>query len=183
MSRQAAVHLTVIAYPSNIQSVFETVVLRARPGARHLFARCQRPAQLRHVLANVAAPVRRLDLYGHGAPGRLQMGDGLLLDGSVRAIRRLRTQLDPYLLPAAEVRLLACNTAAGPEGRAALQRLADLLGRPVLGTTRIPTPFDFGPSGLRASVAPSLLIRARPAQRAVRSTHRMVLPNEICCAG
>lgn len=182
MIDRAAVHLTVIAYPSNLQSVFEAVVLRARPDARHRFARCQRPGQLRQVLANVGAPVGLLDVYGHGAPGRLQLGDGMLLDGSTRAIRTLRAVIDPYLAAAAPVRLLACNTAAGAIGREALHRLASVLGRPVLGTTRAPVPSDFGPSGLRATAARSLLTCARP-QRAARSTQRMVVAKEICCAG
>lgn len=157
-------HVTVISYTAQLDPGFEEVALRAVDGPGRRFLRAQRPSELVYALAAIRQPIVRLDLYGHGAPGRLRLGDEVLVDADAAASGWLQGAR-ASLAQAATLRLLGCETALGARGTRLLQTLADILDVEVQGATGDLLPADFGPGGLLEETALRLLISARPTAR------------------
>jgi len=168
-------HLTVISYCETLDLVFEHVALIANPlvaPEKHAFVRCQRPAQLYNAVASIGRPVRLLDLYGHGAPGKLRLGDKELLDVRPRTWKVV-AELEPLLAPDARIRLLGCNSAVGEGGFRLLHGLsAALSGRLVLGMTADIWYQDFGPSGIRRQVAARWLVSSKALRAPIAQRRR-----------
>jgi len=168
-------HLTVISYCSVLDVGFEHVALvvdARRDLGRRAFARCQRPSQLLNAVAPFGRTIRTLDLHGHGAPGRMTLGDDLLVD-TRPATWKVMAELDPFLAPDASIRLLACLTAAGEPGFRLLHGLSKALrGRAVFGSIADLSHHDFGPSGFRRDVAARWLVSSRSLRSPVAERRR-----------
>jgi hypothetical protein len=167
-------HLTIISYPSTLTPVFEDAA-RRMDGFTHprqnSVDRCQRPVQLVQAVANVATlygKVSLLDLFGHGRPGVLVLGDG---GGGEMTVEEVLPLVAGYLQPDAQVRLLGCETGLGEPGHAMLCRISAALGgRTVWGTNSPISGYDFGPDGFLEEVARKVLVSSRePSEQAVAS--------------
>jgi hypothetical protein len=96
---------------------------------------------------------RTLDLVGHSDEARLLHLGRSVVDPAQEGVRRLFEQMaaDGLLqrLNVTEVRLLGCETAMSFEGQMAIRALTEILGVPVLGTTKLLYAAYFGEEGLR----------------------------------
>lgn len=104
--------------------------------------------------ASAVRPIDLLDIFDHGAPGKMAIGDETLVDLSnpdAQPDIAVFQSFHHYLSPTAHVRLLGCNTGAGLAGRKLLVKLAATLGgqRVVFGTIERVQPFHFGPDGFQ----------------------------------
>ncbi|MBZ4399860.1 DUF4347 domain-containing protein [Myxococcus sp. AS-1-15] len=177
-------HLTIIAYASTLDWEVERAVFLVDEvrDARRRFERCQKVENLQHVVKEAVsfarAKLSRLDIFGHGQPGTLTLGDsGEDIVTPDEASWKHLLALDGFLDDTAELRLLGCDTAVGVEGRHVLQGLQAGLSkngkqRTVWGTIATLSSFDFGPQGFREAVASAYLRSAsqltEPAQGVLR---------------
>ena len=114
----------------------------------HCSTRLEFIEAVRH--AATVSPLELVDIFDHGAPGAMAIGDELLLNiGASPPNVEAFESLHHYLAPTAQVRLLGCNTAVGSPGRKLLVKLAAELGeqRIVFGTIDRVEPYHFGPDG------------------------------------
>lgn len=123
--------------PKDNDQILEDFYDRVRLLNVFTIARCDDPHSLARVVREAvqkqAAPehnlITTLDLFDHGGPGRMRMGNEMLslhhFNGGPKAepSGQSAEDLRDYLAPDARVRLLGCNTACGEEGR---QLLLDL---------------------------------------------------------
>lgn len=171
--KQSPLHLIIVSYPSRLDATLEEIAHTLARGVteRRVVERAQAHSDLRFLvrlwhLRHRA--VERLDLIGHGGPGRFKLGDELLVsdDKGLEAL----SAVSPFLAPRATVRLLGCGVARGPRERPdlnVLRRVAAALGpgHRVLSTTRTLFTIDYRPSGLRPSAARSLVCSPTPKRR------------------
>jgi Domain of unknown function (DUF4347) len=182
------VHLVVISYPSRLDVRFEEAAFavharRGQPG--RAFRRCQHPLQLRELVGDFPEKVRLLDLMGHGAPGKLMLGDvdAVTPDPSSWG---LLAALGEHLAPDAEVRLLGCDTGALQQGYDVLRGLSQALGgRTVWGATAILVSGDWCAEGLLPATAAEYLVSSRTLSAPVAKRWRTGLPpdGEVPVAG
>ncbi len=179
-------HLTVFSYPSKPDPELEPAVFqvdgRSAPERRR-FERCQGPERLWHIVQDVvnrAGRLRRLDLFGHGRPGGLSLGDpGQDIVTPDEQSWRYLLELDDFLQDEAEVRLLGCETAIGDEGFRVLQGLAQGLSRKqgrrrtVWGSTATLDWVDFGPAGFMDEVATQYLRSSEEPVAVLTGTKRI----------
>ncbi len=97
-----------------------------------------------------------LDIVGHGRPGAISVGAGLLTGRAGKEINGdpdewldelLELKEEELLCERATIRLLGCYTGCCDKGAEKLQFIADKLDVIAYGTNRALTPGDFGPSG------------------------------------
>ncbi|NPC45472.1 DUF4347 domain-containing protein [Corallococcus exiguus] len=115
----------------------------------------------------------RLDLFGHGAPGSLILGDkqAPLMTANRSTWGRL-LMLKDFLTPGAEVRLLGCETGIHPEGFDVLQGLSQQLGCTVWGAkTRIDWS-DFREMGFDPKLVKDLLVSSAEMESPISATSR-----------
>jgi hypothetical protein len=67
-----------------------------------------------------------VELVAHGAPGVLRIGNTVIGGPGGPTIAQFQAQIDPFVN---NLSLYSCNFARGPAGMAALQTLADSIGR------------------------------------------------------
>jgi hypothetical protein len=137
--------LHVVSYRARLEPLFEGLALRLA-AAGEVVERCQDPedvVDLARFWRYRGRSIVRLDLYGHGAPGRFSMGDAILFgaDGTGYGLAR---RLGPQLAKEGTLRLLGCNTGDVASkvwsGRRLLQELSERLGgREVWGTRQAAT--------------------------------------------
>lgn len=167
-------HLTVIGYSARLDSEIEPSVFEVDGVSNYQrrFARCQFRDDLRwvvkHVVDEVDTRVSKLDIFGHGGPGLLQLSpqDGDVVTPDEESWG-LFADLTDLLTATADVRLLGCDTAAGIDGPKVLAGLEAELSRAgnartVWGSLATLNWTDFGPMGFRTDVASEFL---RPASR------------------
>ncbi|NTX04625.1 DUF4347 domain-containing protein [Myxococcus sp. CA040A] len=153
-------HLTVIAYASLLDWRIERAVFRVDGTKDSLsrFVRCQRREQLYWIVKDVfdqVGPLSRVDIFGHGKPGTLTLGDpGQEVVTPDETSWGLLSSLGEFLATKAELRLLGCEVAACEEGRRVLKGLEARLSegdkpRTVWGITASIAYSDFGPGGIR----------------------------------
>jgi hypothetical protein len=103
---------------------------------------------------------RTLDLIGHSDEARLLHLGSSVVDPRVEGVRRLFEKIaaDGLLqrLNITELRLLGCETAMSVDGQTAIRALTEVLGIPVLGTTKLLYAAYFGEDGLRRRYEPVL---------------------------
>lgn len=163
--------LVVISYPSVMVPLFEEA---ARHYARLVCAdfaveRCQNGADLEFVTQLWKRRGRRLirlDLHGHGDPGRFKLGDELLFASDGTGYSRLR-RLRATLAREGVLRLLGCQVAGTRHprdprpfsGRRLLRDLQRLLGvrRRVVASAQYLFPAHWHERGLLPSVEASLM--------------------------
>ena len=164
--------LLVIGAPPRPDGTFEKVAAKVGRGngADFHVRRCRTPAELPEIVREVArrfGPLDVLDLYDHGRPGSLRMGDAVLFESDGRPDTPLTNwpiarQLAELLGERAQVRLLGCNTAAfaaespvaGDEGRMLLIKLSLELQwrRTVFGTIEMTDEKHFDRRGFVAEL-------------------------------
>jgi hypothetical protein len=164
--------LLVIGAPPRPDGTFEKVAATVGHGNGIDFhvRRCRSPAELPDLVHEVArrfGPVDVLDLYDHGRPGSLMMGDAVLFASDSRPDSpltnwQLARQLAEALAERAHVRLLGCNTAgmhpASPPvaaaGRLLLLKLSLELQwrRTVFGTIEMTDEKHFDQRGFNAEL-------------------------------
>ncbi|WP_224243447.1 DUF4347 domain-containing protein [Hyalangium gracile] len=163
--------LTVFSYPRELDPELEPAVFQVNgPGdpKRRRFTRCQDPEWLDSIVKDVVdragARLQRLDLFGHGSPGTLTLGDkGQEIVTPDESTWSHLINLGEFLADTADVRLLGCETAIGEEGMKVLQGLSAALSRKpgqkrkVWGTTATIDWCDFGPEGFSDAVASKYL--------------------------
>ena len=143
----------------------DAVEAMAVTSAAYIVARCDDPRDLVGIVAATAkvhGPIDILDLFDHGAPGRVRMGSALLFASDAEPAsellgRDIASSLAPFLTETAQVRLLGCDTAVlgepgskdGLASRLLLLKLARALGghRVVFGTITGLGRLHFGPRG------------------------------------
>lgn len=164
--------LTLISYLDVLNDDFEAIPFRVTPSAAHVFRRCQHPAQLADCVA-VSAPahgsIRRLDLYGHGAPGSFTLGSSSLVHWERPDLFERFVPLLKWFAPAAELRLLGCNVGVGLAGRSLVDGLARFLeaqprspGLVVLASAAYLDSRDFGSDGFLKERDHLCISSARP---------------------
>ncbi len=108
----------------------------------------------------------RLDLIGHGRPGKMAVGSGRMLKDGRKIDVREHTWAPLRALPWANdargLRLLGCMTGAGERGQALLQTLAEGLGVPVEAPVDGMPYLAYEADGLSPEVS-ARLARATPA--------------------
>ncbi|MCI0570316.1 MAG: DUF4347 domain-containing protein [Myxococcaceae bacterium] len=157
-------HLVVISYPSRLDVRFEETAFavhahRGQPG--RVFRRCQHPNQLRELAGDFPERVRLLDLVGHGAPGKLTLGDADAVTPDPSSWHLLEA-LGEHLAPDADVRLLGCDTGTLQQGYDVLRGLSRALeGRTVWGATAMLLSSDWCAEGLLPTTAAEYLVSSR----------------------
>jgi len=156
--RRKAIHLAIVSYPAQLDATLEEIaqtLARGVDGTRVL-ERAQAHSDLRFLVRQWHLRQREvvtLDLIGHGAAGRLALGDELLFASDGTGLE-LADELAPFLSPRARVRLLGCGVgnvqSGGFDGGTLLRALECRLGaqRRVFAPTRALTTRDYLPSGL-----------------------------------
>lgn len=161
MTVPSGLHLTVVSYERRINSDFEAVILNGDASSQHLFARCQVRESLFDVVRRSTATAKEisvLDVYGHGFPGGLWIGDEILVDDERRTgWGELKSIVDLLLREGGCVRLLGCNAGVGKPGRDLVSKLSKWIGCLVLASTAYLDHFDFGPTGLSPTIDQYLL--------------------------
>jgi hypothetical protein len=170
-------HLTIISYPSSVDDSIEDAVSRidgcSDPASRSV-ARCDQLGEVSEKVKNIVYAfnppklVRRLDLYGHGHPGSITIGDTESIDTEADSIFwQDLEELQGALLPNADVRLLGCDTGACTKGFELIRTLAHRLGqqRVVWAPRAVITWSDFGPQGFKEEVASRYLVSSRDLSR------------------
>lgn len=148
------------------------------PVLSELIARCASVvyvdalADLRPVLEQAAARSAggpcALDLVGHstGPAHLLRLGDTIIdmIDPAVdRWFRELARDHLPARAGVVALRLIGCQTAVASAARRTLQRLADAVGLPVFGTTKLLTRSHFNAGGFDP-IFDHILAAARPVR-------------------
>lgn len=180
-------HLTLVSYPSSVDTDIEDAVPRmdgwSAPLCRAV-ARCDEPGEVldrvKHIVHGFDRPIllQRLDLYGHGHPGSLTLGD----PGDPRCIN-LKTdsafwrdlkELGKCLAPNAHVRLLGCDTGACLAGFRLIKELAMRLGQErVVWAPRTDIAWsDFGFDGFKEELARQYLVSSQTLTEPVPSVSR-----------
>jgi hypothetical protein len=148
-------HLTVVSGEPDfdLQHIAQTI-----HGSSRADGRCALETLLCRLMHTVeaGAPVaaKTLDLIGHtrSRGSLLALGDWVIDTTSPVTAAFFRGLADHDVLPRLGIRalrLLGCNTAATPQGRATIRRLADLLGIDVLGARQLLHVGHWGPAGFR----------------------------------
>jgi hypothetical protein len=136
--------------------------------------------------ADHAVGPRTLDLVGHTRSASLLVLGDWVLDGADPAtmawFRALAASGALARLGIGALRLLGCNTAATPRGRATVCELADALGIEVLGSTQLLHAGHYDADGFRPCwgflLASASALRAREARPPPRHPHPRVLDLE-----
>ncbi|GMU06382.1 DUF4347 domain-containing protein [Corallococcus caeni] len=167
-------HLTLVSYPSSVDTEIENAVPRmdgwSAPRERAV-ARCDEPAEIldrvKHTVHRSGRPsfIQRLDVFGHGHPGSLTLGD----PGGPRGITRKTDsdfwrdlqELETCLTPDAQVRLLGCDTGVGLDGFTLVKELAKRLERVVLAPRAEIRWSDFGSTGFDDELARKYLVSSQ----------------------
>jgi hypothetical protein len=171
------VKLLIIGQPTRRDDVLEDVASRVANSRTTIIRRCEAPDSLLGVVDEVRkvhGKIDSLDLYDHGLPGTMHMGNGILFESdrdprSEPTGGAIAIQLVPLLSELAQVRLLGCDTAELRKdltpGRLLLLKLAKRLGTRhiVSGTLAQIDPDDFDSEGFRAEKEVELLFSARAA--------------------
>lgn len=139
----------------------------------HVLARCDTPGDLVHVVQSVAAehgPIGVLDLYDHGGPGHLWLGDAWVFasddDPSSELLGRpIASAIATHLEDTAHVRLLGCQTGTDTASRLLLVKLARALGghRTAFGTITMVDTIHFSSFGFRPGLEDSFLFSSLAA--------------------
>lgn len=193
--------LLVIGAPARRDGTFEKIAAKVQHGDGSDFhvRRCRSPAELPEVVREVArrvGPLGVLDLYDHGRPGAIMMGDAVLFESDDRPETPLTNwsiarQLAESLDERAQVRLLGCNTAAaadapvaaGAPGRMLLIKLSLELQwrRTVFGTVEMTDEKHFDRRGFTSELtllfSSLAAVDMTPAEvRRMRDIRRYVQP-------
>lgn len=152
-------HLIVVGKPGELNNDLIAKQIEAHPNDGVVMRRCDSVGALLALVRGVRAeheeaPIDVLDIVDHAAPGKQELGNGVLFEatrtpGAVQG-EDLASQLGVNLTNTGQMRLLGCSTgsSAGERGQLAKKlmfRLALALGerRVVLGTLRPTTAADF----------------------------------------
>jgi len=96
---------------------------------------------------------RTLDLIAHSDQWRLlHLGESVIdpnEDGVRQFFEEMATEEILKRLDVSELRLLGCETAMSPQGQEAIRLLTDILGVPVLGTTKLVYAAHFDEKGFK----------------------------------
>jgi hypothetical protein len=171
-------HLTVIAYPQELDLMFEHVAFAARsiPDVE-LFVRCQTGLQLDDCVMNAGPDLTHLDLVGHGSANDFWLGNERLL-ASGQKPHPVFAMLHERLPKGAEVRLLGCLTGISETGMEMLGAVSRVMpDKKVFGTTTVLYPSDFGERGLSPSFEALYLISSRDDVRP-EALNRVEVPTE-----
>jgi hypothetical protein len=168
--------LLVVSYLSVMNPDFVEILLTVRnaPDFSFRVTACQTVGALFQVVGDSfggTKQISRLDLHGHSSIGVQHLGDEVLATPQMD----LLGQVEPYLTDDAEIRLLGCGNAVGPESFAMLKGIQSRQGdrRTVYGC-RSPTvqASDFGRKGLRESFARKWLVSAKSLHKPIEPQFR-----------
>lgn len=160
-------HLLVLSDDGSGDSEADDVLATVEPEGAFRVARCGSPGELIRTVATAALAggvIDTLDLFAHGGPGHLWMGNEVLFEhggGGLPMARWLR----PYLTPDARVRLLGCKTALGEEGRGLLLGLQREIGGGIVvyGTVTRVTVEEFHERGFDEDLSALFLFSSTEA--------------------
>lgn len=133
-------HLLVVAQHTPAEWKDELVAQHVLKEKRDRFVvrRCQAPGALYNIVLQAVrdqgSPIRTLDLYDHGRPGHLTMGDPRheYLFDPFHIGHDIAKDLAKLLTPDAHVRLLGCETALGEQGKTMLVNLRKAFGKNIV---------------------------------------------------
>ena len=170
--------LLVIGQRDGGDDVLDEVANRVANSSTTIVRRCNSPEYLIDVVGEVYeahGKIDSLDLYDHGRPGSMHMGQPILFASDKDPKSPLTggpivEQIVPFLAEFAQLRLLGCDTASIlkeelTEGRLLLLKLAKRMGlrQIVFGTVAEIEPGDFDPNGFRDDKEVELLFSSRSA--------------------
>jgi hypothetical protein len=152
-------HLLVIGRPLPVIANADTEKIAKKvTSSRVIVRRCEDPTTLPQIVADVGKDglIDVLDLFDHANAGVQSMGGKVLFQSDAKPQSPvvgadIAFALRPYLADHAQVRLLGCKSALGPEGRLLLFKLRLIFGqhRVVIGTIDGDDVNDFDENGFR----------------------------------
>jgi hypothetical protein len=184
--------LLVIGQRDGGDDVLDEVANRVANSSTTIVRRCNSPEYLIDVVGEVYeahGKIDSLDLYDHGRPGSMHMGQPILFASDKDPKSPLTggpivERIVPFLSELAQLRLLGCDTADIlrvdlTEGRLLLLKLAKRM-RPrqiVFGTLAEIEPDDFDGNGFRDEKEVELLFSSRAALDVEVPTYRTHMLN------
>ena len=98
-------------------------------------------------------PITAIDIFSHGAPGSVSLGNSVLNDSTLPAHATTLAQIGSFLAPGADMLLYGCGVGAGSSGQAFIERIAATSGANVAASTDVTGAASLGGDWVLEAVA------------------------------